>query len=101
MHTYIQNRAEGRLEESDRLKRAALEQRSQSDLVDQNHNLAEIARLQEANRDLERERRELHEERKKAREKKKEKDGEARSTEKALEKTRRYEVNQESSMVPI
>lgn len=85
------NRAEERLEETDRLKRAALEQRNQSELVDREH-LAEIARLEEANREvsrnLERERRELEEERKRAQER----DGEARSAEKAIDKTRRYRM---------
>lgn len=87
-HGDVRLRAEGRLEESDRLKRAAMEQRSHSDLVDEKH-LAEIARLEEANRDIERERRELEEDRQRAQDDYRNKDAEAKNTGKALEITRR------------
>lgn len=66
-----------------------MEQRSQSKLVDQKH-LAEIARLEEANKDLDRQRRKLDEERKRCQSQANE--AEARSAErtKTLDKTRRY-----------
>lgn len=85
----VSYRAEGRLEESDRLKRAVLEQRNQSELVDQKH-LAELARLEEAKSELERERERARRELDMGRKRCQEKDAKTKDTEKAVERTRRY-----------